>query len=107
VETHGGDRAPVGTLACREINIPADRRSGKSTLKTLTQKSEPSIWGDRCQKSVESRDIGHREIRVPEVKKVGTSQVSKSWRNWDRPSEEDAWQKSEPSGKGLIGGRPS
>ena len=60
-----------------------------------------------CQKSVESRGVRHQEIGVPEVEKVGTSQVSKSRRNRDRPSEEDAWQKLEPTGKGPIGGRPS
>jgi hypothetical protein len=43
----------------------------------------------------------HREIRVPEVERIGTSQVSKSQRNQDRPSEEDAWQQSR-----AIGERP-
>jgi hypothetical protein len=52
-----------------------------------------------CQKSVESRDIRHREIGVPETVRIGTSQVSKSRRNRDRPSEEDAWQQSARRGK--------
>jgi hypothetical protein len=51
--------------------------------------------------------LGHRRIRVPEDKKLGTSQVSK-------PREliitihqrRDAWRKSMPSEEGPIGGRP-
>jgi hypothetical protein len=63
--------------------------SGKSIVKTPA-KSEPSVWGDRCQKSEESRDIRHREIGVPEVERIGTSQVSKS---------------QEKSGPSIRGGR--
>jgi hypothetical protein len=36
VETRGGDRAPIGTLAHREIDNPVDKRSGKFSLKNLT-----------------------------------------------------------------------
>jgi hypothetical protein len=41
----------------REIGSLEDRRSGNSIVKTLIL-SEPSIWGDRCQKSEESGYIG-------------------------------------------------
>jgi hypothetical protein len=35
-ETHGEDRAPVGTLVHQGIDIPVDKRSGKSRSKNLT-----------------------------------------------------------------------
>jgi hypothetical protein len=62
-----------------------DRISGKSIAKTPIQ-SELSAWGDRCQESEKSQDIQHREIGVPEDKKVGTSQASKPQINQDHPS---------------------
>jgi hypothetical protein len=80
METRGGDQG-VKSL---DIGILVDRRSGKSTLKTLTQ-----IWAihhreDTCHVIVHSgdvgtsqRDIGTQEIGVPEVMKVGTLEVSK------------------------------
>jgi hypothetical protein len=76
VETRGGDRS----IESRDIDIPMDKGSGKSIVKTPAQ-SEPSIWGDKCQKSEESQDIQHQEIGVPEVEGIGTSEVSKSWRD--------------------------
>jgi hypothetical protein len=81
VETRGGDRG-VGS---RDIGIPVDRRSGKSTLKTPTQIWVIHLREDACHAIVHSRDPGTRhrdidirEIGVPEVVKVGTSEVSKT-----------------------------
>jgi hypothetical protein len=80
VETRGGDRG-VGS---RDIGIPVDRRSGKSTLKTPTQIWAVRLREDTCHVIVHSGDpdtrhryIGTREIGVSEVVKVGTSEVSK------------------------------
>ena len=100
----GGDtrRRSRFAIGSRDIDIPVDRRSGKSKVKTPVN-AEPSIWEDRCQKSVESQDIRHREIRVLEAVRIGTSQVSKSRRNQDCPSEEDAWQQSASSKKVPTG----
>jgi hypothetical protein len=41
----------------------------------------------------------HREIGVPEDKRTGTLEVSKSRHNRDRPLEEDTWQQSSATGK--------
>jgi hypothetical protein len=49
VETRGRAQG----IGSQDIDIPVDRRSGKSIVKTLI-KSEPSVWGDRSQKSEES-----------------------------------------------------
>jgi hypothetical protein len=68
-----------------DIGIPVDRRSGKSTLKILTQIWVVHLREDVCHvivhfgdPSTRHRDIGAREIGVPEVVKVGTSEVSKT-----------------------------
>jgi hypothetical protein len=81
VETRGGHRG-VGS---RDIDIPVDRRSGKSTLKTPTQIWAVHLREDACHVIVHSgdpgtrhRDIDAREIGVPEVVKIGTSEVSKT-----------------------------
>jgi hypothetical protein len=81
VETRGGDRG-VGS---QDIGIHVDRRSSKSTLKTLTQIWAIHLREDACHAIVHSRDPGTRhrdidirEIKVPEVVKVGTSEVSKT-----------------------------
>jgi hypothetical protein len=62
-----------------------DRRSGKSTLKISTQIWAVHLREDACHAIVHSRDpgtrhrdIGTREIGVPEVMKVETSEVSKT-----------------------------
>jgi hypothetical protein len=41
---------------------------------------------DRCRRSSAHRHIVNQEIGVPEDKRNGTLEVSKSRRNWDRPS---------------------
>jgi hypothetical protein len=80
VVTRGGDRG-VGS---RDIDIPVDRRSGKATFKTPTQIWTVHLREDACHAIVHSgdpvtrhRDIDIREIGVPEVVKVRTSEVSK------------------------------
>jgi hypothetical protein len=80
VEIRGGDRG-VGS---RDIDIPMDKRSGKSTLKNMTQIWVVHLREDTCHVIVHSRDpdtkhryISTREIEVSEVVKVGISEVSK------------------------------
>jgi hypothetical protein len=109
VETRGGDRG-VGS---RDIDIPVDRRSGKSTLKTLTQiwavhLREDSVIVHSGDPGTRHRYIDTREIGVPEVVKSRDIRSLENARsNLDRPSEEDAWQQSEPSGKVPTGSRLS
>ena len=81
METRGGDRG-VGS---QDIDIPMDKRSGKSTLKTSTQIWAVHLREDACHAIIHSgdpgtrhQDIGIREIEVPEIIKVGTSEVSKT-----------------------------
>jgi hypothetical protein len=81
VVTHGGDRG-VGSWG---ISIPVDRRLGKSTLKTPTQIWTVHLREDACHAilhfgdpGTRHRDVGIREIGVPEVVEVGTSEVSKT-----------------------------
>ena len=81
METRGGDRG----IGSREIGIPMDRRLGTSTLKTSTQIWAIHLREDVCHTIVHSgdpgtrhRDISVQEIGVPEVVKVGTSEVSKT-----------------------------
>jgi hypothetical protein len=80
METRGGDRG-VGN---QDIDIPVDRRSGKSTLETPTQIWAVHLREDACHAIVHSRDpgtrhrdINTRDIEVPEVEKVGISEVLK------------------------------
>jgi hypothetical protein len=74
------------------------RHLGQSKSQTpRVHLDRPSIW-DACQKSTESRDIRHREIRVPEVEGVGTSQVSKSSTRSEPSICEDTWRDREPIG---------
>jgi hypothetical protein len=81
VETPGGHRG----IGSQDIGIPVDRRSGKYTLKTPTQIWAVHLREEACHVIVHSgdsgtrhRDIGAREIRFPEVVKIGTSKVSKT-----------------------------
>jgi hypothetical protein len=80
----GWSHRDIGT---REIRILEVVRTETSRSLETPGGSGPSFGGDTWRRSSDRRHIRNREIGVPEDEGVGTSKVSKSWRNRDRPSE--------------------
>jgi hypothetical protein len=83
VDTRGGDRG----IESRDINIPVDRRSGKSILKTPTQIRTVHLEGTRgnnrshrgkARQEVVYRHFGHRDIGNPGDKRFGHFRIAKS-----------------------------